>query len=93
MVNGRVEAYVHSDNVTPGKGGVLIKVTCKSDSAAKTDEFGVFARTAARMAYAAGATEWADVVAMSPGVEAARVALQGSLREPVAVEIVANTSL
>jgi translation elongation factor EF-Ts len=50
MSNGRIESYLHSDRSTPNKVGVLIKVTCQTDFAAKTDEFIAFTKWVARLA-------------------------------------------
>jgi hypothetical protein len=36
---GRIEAYIHSDSVTPNKGGCLVEVQCQTDFAARTDAF------------------------------------------------------
>lgn len=54
MSAGRIESYIHSDSITANKGGVLVRVTCQTDFAAKTDEFKAFSQKIARMAYAFG---------------------------------------
>lgn len=51
MSAGRIETYVHSDKSTANKGGVMIKVTCKTDFAAKTDEFINFCKRIAKLSY------------------------------------------
>lgn len=98
MAAGRIEAYIHSDNITPNKGGALIKVSCQTDFAAKTDEFVAFSKKVARMAYAFGLDiEWDDsVTAWEALVEAAgltgaaleteRAELAKALRETVTID-------
>lgn len=55
MIAGRIETYVHSDSYTENKGGCIIKVICKSDAAANTDEFKEFCKFVAPLCYAHGA--------------------------------------
>ena len=50
--NGRIEPYVHSDSLTKNKGGVLVKIACETDFAAKTAEFVEFCKATARLCYA-----------------------------------------
>jgi len=52
---GRIESYIHSDSTTPNKGGAMVRVTSQTDFAAKTDEFKVFSKKVAMLAYAYGA--------------------------------------
>ncbi len=85
MRSGRIETYVHSDGVTPNKGAAVVSVVCATDFAARTPAFADFARLAARMAFAAQASDWDAVAATFPDVEAARVALAGRLTESVTV--------
>jgi translation elongation factor EF-Ts len=51
---GRIESYIHSDAITPNKGGCLLKVSCKTDFAAKTPEFIEFCKLVSRLLFAAG---------------------------------------
>lgn len=51
-MNGRIEAYIHSDSSTQNKGGVIVKISCESDFAAKTQEFIDFCKLTARLLYA-----------------------------------------
>lgn len=90
MTPGRLEAYLHSDSTTANKAGALVRVTCKTDFAARTDEFIAFAKNAAKFAFAAAAdpsvpVTWSDVAQMYPPIEAERSALEGKLRETVTV--------
>jgi translation elongation factor EF-Ts len=64
--SGRIESYLHSDAITPNKGGSLVKITCDTDFAARTTEFYLFARSAAKFAYASSAKSWSDIVATYP---------------------------
>jgi hypothetical protein len=52
--------YVHNDTVTPAKGAALAAVSGG----------GEFAALAARYAYAASATDWANVASAFPETEA-----------------------
>lgn len=51
-MNGRIETYIHSDSINQNKGGVMVKVSCESDFAAKTPEFIEFCQEVARLCYA-----------------------------------------
>ena len=53
MKTGRVETYIHKDDVTENKGAAIVCVTCDSDFAAKTEEFIEFSKEVAKMAYGA----------------------------------------
>jgi translation elongation factor EF-Ts len=98
MSAGRIESYIHSDNITPNKGGVMVRVTCQTDFAARTDEFVAFAKHVAVLAYAYGAgaqdsTEtytWDELrgVADPAGdpLELERQGLEAKLKEKVTVE-------
>lgn len=57
MRNGRIESYLHSDDVTENKGGAIVCVTIKSDFAARTKEFIGYTKRVAKMAYAASFME------------------------------------
>ena len=83
---GRIETYIHSDNITPNKGGVLIYVKCDTDFAARTPEFIEFSKLATKRAFASGAEDWNDVADLFPDVEDARIELEKKLRETVTVE-------
>jgi translation elongation factor EF-Ts len=85
-MTGRIEAYLHSDSITPNKGGAMLRVLSQTDFAARTDEFIAFSAKAARFAFAAQADTWNDVVAAFPDLEVERVALAKTLRETIAVE-------
>ena len=77
MTAYRVFAYTHGDTVMPGKAAALIRVACRSESAARTIQMDAFlTRIAARAcaagmlaerqdatAWAAGDKGWSDVVA------------------------------
>ena len=100
MAAGRIETYIHSDNITPNKGGVLVKVSCQTDFAAKTDEFISFAKRIAKLAYAFGqglewdeSTSWGELVKavgytgeQGQTLETDRVGLSKLLRETVTIE-------
>jgi translation elongation factor EF-Ts len=64
--SGRIECYLHSDAITPNKGGAMVKVVCDTDFAARTSEFFLFTRLVAQFAYAASATCWEDVARLFP---------------------------
>ena len=83
---GRIETYIHSDNITPNKGGVLIYVKCDTDFAARTPEFIEFSKLAAKRAFASGAENWNAAADLFPDVEDARIELEKKLRETVTVE-------
>jgi len=52
MRNGRVETYLHSDNVTQNKGCATVCIVCNSDFAARTDLFVEYAKRMGMMVYA-----------------------------------------
>jgi translation elongation factor EF-Ts len=84
---GRIESYLHSDKSVPNKGGVIIRVTCKTDFAARTDAFITFCKVAAQMAYAYDAEIWADVAAAEPEIETLRLTLEkNEIKEPITVD-------
>lgn len=94
MAEGRIEVYVHSDSTTENKGGVIIKVTCRSDFAARTDVFKRFTREAAMLVYGAmahtrsfagGPEMWRTVIDKFPELETKRLAIESELREPITV--------
>ncbi len=100
MIAGRIESYIHNDNITKHKGAALVKVTCQTDFAARTDEFIAFARKVAKLAYAFGAgnaeegsasLDWDELLALAGtaevagSLEAERLELAKSLRETIAV--------
>jgi translation elongation factor EF-Ts len=88
MRTGRIETYIHSDSTTQNKGAAVVTVLSQTDFAAKTDEFITFAKSAAKLAFAANTTEWAEVIEAFPHIEEERVALTKELRETILVEIV-----
>lgn len=85
---GRIETYIHSDKSTPNKGGALVRVLSQTDFAAKTVEFIDFAKRAARLAYAAEATDWIETIEVFPDVETARLELEKQLKEKVTVDLI-----
>jgi len=84
---GRIVSYIHSDSITPNKGGSLVCVTCDTDFAAKTLEFIKFSERVAKMAYAAGGTtdSWADIIALFVDLEEERIALGKVLKEDIII--------
>lgn len=95
MRAGRVESYIHSDSITEHKGGVIFLVTCKSDAAAKTDEFKAFCRAIGPLVYAwavaesdmeeAGGNIQAKIEEVFPDIAAVRKEVEKVLKESVAV--------
>ena len=83
---GRIETYIHSDHITPNKGGVILCVKCDTDFAARTPEFIGFSKLAAMRSFAAGSEDWNAVADLFPDVEEARIDLQKKLKETVAIE-------
>ena len=82
---GRIESYIHSDNVVPNKGGCLVEVRCQTDFASKTDEFIAFAREVAKVMYAYGAENWEDLVEHRPDFETNRCELEQQLKEEIRI--------
>lgn len=109
MKPGRIEAYVHSDRITENKAGVLVKLTCDTDFAAKTDEFKAFATKVAKLACGFGPGEtsedqqaedvWNALVGRvgylgdTDTLETERQALASKLRETITVETVTYLTL
>ncbi|AFU88117.1 putative elongation factor EF-Ts domain protein [Caulobacter phage CcrColossus] len=91
MSVGRIASYIHSDKITPNKGAAVIKVTCQTDFAAKTDEFIAFADKAAKFSFASlvvanEVSDWSQVIESFPDLEEEREALSKKLKEVVTVE-------
>ena len=86
---GRIETYIHSDKSVPNKAGALVKVVCQTDFAARTDVFIAFAKKVAKLAFAAQAKDWADIVAMFPDLVGERDELNKAIKEKVAIEEIA----
>lgn len=98
MTAGRIEPYIHSDSITSNKGGVLAKVLCQTDFAARTEDFIVFSMKIARLAYAFGfgaASEGATSITWDEFLEAAgevgteleaeRAVLEAKLKEKITI--------
>jgi translation elongation factor EF-Ts len=83
--SGRIECYMHSDAITPNKGGAMVRVICDTDFAARTTEFYLFARQVAKFAYASSATCWFDICAAYPEMVTKLAELRVLLGEDVAV--------
>jgi elongation factor Ts len=47
---GYIACYEHSDNATKNKAAAMVKVTCQTDFAAKTEEFVSFCQRIAKLA-------------------------------------------
>jgi len=92
-MNGRIESYIHSDSITPHKGGALVTVTCDTDFGAKTPEFVQFAKQTARWAYASQASDWSGICEAFPEAEVQRLDITKVLREKIIVRSVAVSML
>ena len=90
---GRIESYIHSDNVVPNKGGCLVEVRCQTDFASKTDEFTAFAREVAKLMYAYGARNWTELVEHRPDLETNRGELEQQLKEAIRIGTVVTLRL
>ncbi|AXQ68795.1 hypothetical protein HOU00_gp330 [Caulobacter phage CcrPW] len=91
MSVGRISTYTHSDKITPNKGAAVVKVTCQTDFAAKTDEFIAFADKVAKFSFASlvvagDISGWKQVIESFPDLEEERQALSKTLKETVTVE-------
>ena len=92
-MNGRIESYIHSDNITKAKGGSLVKITSDTESGARTDEFQAFCKLVASRAYAAQAQDWQGITDVFPDLEEQRAQLSKLLRETINVESIAILAL
>ncbi len=90
---GRVESYIHCDNITANKGGAMVRVNCDTDFAARTPGFVSFSKLCAIRAYASGATTYEGLIDMFPDVEESRVDLSRSLKEKIDVDMISIISL
>ena len=81
---GRVECYVHSDDVTENKGACIVRVQCQSEAAARTDEFKEFAKKVAHRNYAAKVVG-VEVEVLFPELTWEQVMLEKALREKIAI--------
>lgn len=82
---GRIEYYLHSDNIQENKGGCLVEVICDTDFSAKTDEFKAFAKWIAMMAYGFSSPNWNHLAANHPHAVEKKAALEAAIREKVTV--------
>jgi len=85
MKNGRVEVYVHSDEVTENKGACIVRVVCQSEAASRTEQFREFAKRAAYLCYAASHTDM-DVFELFPEFAEQRLELMKELKEEIHIE-------
>ena len=86
MKAGIVTTYVHGDNVTENKGAAVAKVTCRSDFAARTPQFGEFAKRVAKLGYAASFDEELPMAEQFPEIEDERKQLERDLKEEIVIE-------
>lgn len=84
MKYGRVEVYVHSDEVTQNKGACIVRIQCQSEAAARTEEFKEFCEKAAMRHYAADVVG-VEVDELFPELAEERKTLEKALREQVVV--------
>jgi len=82
---GRVECYIHSDNSSENKGGAIIKLSCDTDFAARTDEFIKFTKELAKLAYGAGKEDFISICEIFPQIKTWFVALKAELHENIEV--------
>lgn len=82
----RIETYLHSDTVTPNKGGAMVSVTAQTDFATKTPEFLNFCKQLAMLTYGMGNPYYEDVAKELPTLEALRKSLAELLKEKIEVE-------
>lgn len=84
-MSGRIESYLHSDNVTQNKGGSLVEVCCQTDFAAKTHEFIEFTQKVAKMAYAFDAKDWQDLIEKYEMIAKTKETLEKFIKEKIIV--------
>ncbi len=82
---GRIECYIHSDSVTPNKGGCLVDVACQTDFASRTESFIAFARKVAKLMFGYGARQWKELADGCPELEDERFRLEQELGEEVRI--------
>jgi elongation factor Ts len=82
---GRIESYMHSDMSVPNKGGALVEVNCKTDFAARTNQFVTFAKEVAKMAFASGADTWDNLIGAFPDLEDHRKEVADVIGERITV--------
>ena len=90
---GRVEAYIHSDSITPNKGGALVTVSCETDFAAKTPVFAEFCKLVAKMAYGLQKANPVELLEEMPDLEVKLFELSGKLKERISVGPITIQSL
>lgn len=84
MKYGRVETYVHSDEVTENKGACIVSVRCQSEAAARTAEFKKFCEKAAMRHYAA-AVVGVPVDEVFPEMAEDKADLEKALKEQIVI--------
>ena len=84
-MNGRIESYIHSDRITENKSGILVKIECDTDFAAKTLRFKDFALRATKFAFYTDSENWEDVIKAYPDIEENRLALSKELKEKIVI--------
>jgi translation elongation factor EF-Ts len=88
---GRIESYIHSDDVTENKGGCMVEVSCGTDKTARSEEFKEFVREVAKKGYAvSGATNayvitFSQIAELFPEVFKMKVKLEKNLKESITV--------
>lgn len=90
---GRVETYIHSDHITPNKGGAMVRVNCQTDFAARTNEFIGFSKLCALRAFASGADTYEMLIDVFPDVEVSRKEISKALRENIDVDMISIIKL
>lgn len=85
-MNGRIECYTHSDNITPNKGACVIKISTQTDFATKGDEFIEFCKECAKFAYAAQSQNWSEIIELFPFLDEHRNKLVKELKEQITIE-------
>ena len=85
-MTGRIECYLHSDNITKNKGACVVKISTQTDFATKGDDFIKFCKDCAIFAYAAQSENWLDVVECFPFLIGNRDKLVKELKECIIIE-------
>ncbi len=80
---GRIESYIHSDSVTPNKGGALVEVTCETDFCARSEEFVKFCKLVAKMVFAFDAKSFESLVEHYPEIENIKSEAEKTLGEKI----------
>jgi translation elongation factor EF-Ts len=86
--NIRVESYIHSDDVTPHKGGAMVSIEAETDFALRADCLVNFVRRVAARAYGYGLADFVALCHEDPQLLDELDAVRKELKEKISIRTV-----